>query len=241
MLGYPDESNAEPRLEHPQLMGNGSFLVYRKLEQDVVGFRRWVEEQSAALNLDQELFRAKLMGRWSSGAPLVLAPDKDDPELALDPMRNADFDFADDPKGLVCPVGSHIRRANLREATGTSASKRHLLMRRGLPYGPQLAPGAPPDDQHRGMAGVFVNASISRQFEFVQQHWLNDPKRGGLLTNDKDPISGDSDGSAEFTIPRKPFSKKARGLPRFTTVRGGGYFFAPGIAGLEFLAGRHPS
>jgi hypothetical protein len=108
-------------------------------------------------------------------------------------------------------------------------------MRRGLPYGPPLPEAAADDGEDRGIAGVFVGASISRQFEFVQRMWINDRKFHDL-DNDKDPIAGDNDGTCDMTIPAKPFLKKIRGLPRFTVVKGGGYFFAPGIRALKFLA-----
>jgi deferrochelatase/peroxidase EfeB len=61
----------------------------------------------------QELLAAKLTGRWRSGAPLVLAPEHDDPELACDPQRNNDFDYGQmDRRGLACPIGAHIWRVN---------------------------------------------------------------------------------------------------------------------------------
>jgi deferrochelatase/peroxidase EfeB len=141
-----------------------------------------------------------------------------------------------DERGLDCPLGAHIRRANPRDTLDPKEQNRHLLMRRGLPYGPLLESSANDDGVDRGVAGVFVNASISRQFEFVQQKWFNDRKFHDL-ENDKDPLAGDHDGTCDMTIPAKPFLKRIRNLPRFTTVKGGGYFFAPGIAALKFLAG----
>ena len=81
---------------------------------------------------------AKLMGRWRSGAPLVLAPDKDDPELGADPQRANDFLFKDvDPHGYRCPVGSHIRRMNPRDTAENM--QRRKMIRRGGTYGPPIA------------------------------------------------------------------------------------------------------
>ena len=65
---------------------------------------------------EQELIAAKLMARWRSGAPLVLAPEKDDPALDADMQRNNDFTYKEmDPHGYAVPLGSHIRRINPRD------------------------------------------------------------------------------------------------------------------------------
>jgi deferrochelatase/peroxidase EfeB len=89
VLGYPDESGTLPPQPQPDVLGrNGSFLVYRKLHQDVAGWRRFIREEADKLKMEPELLSAKLMGRWRSGAPLVLSPKEDDPALANDPQRN---------------------------------------------------------------------------------------------------------------------------------------------------------
>jgi hypothetical protein len=95
-----------------------------------------------------------------------------------------------------------------------------------------------------------LNANIARQFEFVQQTWINDPKFHGLYDN-KDPITGDNldlslggppdpeedaDIPYNFTIPQQPVRRRISGLTRFVHVRGGGYFFLPGLSALRFLA-----
>ncbi len=86
-----------------------------------------------------------------------------------------------------------------------------------------------------GILFIAINADIARQFEFVQQTWLNSPIFQGL-DNDKDPIVGDNDGSTRFTIQDKPANRRLEGLQRFVTVKGGGYFFLPSIRALRFLA-----
>ena len=82
---------------------------------------------------EQELVAAKLMGRWRSGAPLVLAPEKDDPALGADPQRNNDFNYAKmDPHGYAVPLGAHVRRMNPRdtavehEPAPDDPSRRHV-------------------------------------------------------------------------------------------------------------------
>ena len=106
------------------------------------------------------------MGRWRSGAPLVLAPDKDDPALAADPQRNNDFNYAKmDPHGYAVPLGAHIRRMNPRD-TAVNMQRRKMI-RRGGTYGPLLPEGAADDGVERGIAAFVLCASLVRQFEFA--------------------------------------------------------------------------
>ena len=111
------------------------------------------------------------MGRWRSGAPLVLAPEKDDPALGADPQRNNDFNYAKmDPHGYAVPLGSHIRRMNPRD-TAVNMNRRRMI-RRGGTYGPPLPDGAPDDGVERGIAAFIGCASLVRQFEFAQNVWV---------------------------------------------------------------------
>ncbi len=240
ILGHPDQrGEAAPVPQPPELGRNGSYLVYQRLYQDVAAFRRFLAETAEEVERDEEWVAAKLMGRWRSGAPIVLAPDADAPELADEPERNDNFNFkAMDPRGFLCPRGAHIRRVHPRDELAEAEQNRHLVQRRGLPYGPVLPEGAPDDGVDRGVVGVMVNASISRQFEFMQQVWINNRKFNDL-GNERDPIAGNNDGTTDMTFHRRPISKVLRGIPRFVTVKGGGYFFAPSISALEFLSGNH--
>ena len=78
-------------------------------------------------------------------------------------------------------------------------------------------------------------ASLVRQFEFAMNVWANDPNFHEL-GNERDPIFGTQDGTFDMTIPKRPIRKKIKGLPAFTTIRGGAYFFLPGIKALRYLA-----
>ena len=177
---------------------------------------------------------AKLMGRWRSGAPLVLAPEKDDPALGADMQRNNDFNYKEmDPHGYAMPLGSHCRRMNPRD-TAHNMNRRRMI-RRGATYGPPLPEGAPEDGVERGIAAFVICASLIRQFEFAQNVWIND-KNFHELGNERDPIIGTQDGTLEFKIPKRPIRKRITGLPAFTTVRGGAYFFLPGLKALRYLA-----
>ena len=225
VLGYPDELGNRRTLA-PEVLGrNGTYAVYRKLSQHVGAFRAWVGRHA-----DGDLLAAKLMGRWPSGAPVALAATADDPALAADPVAVNRFDYEADRSGLACPRGAHVRRARPRD--GNPANRGRLLLRRGLPYGDPLPDGAP-DDGGRGLVGFFLNASIELQFEFVQRKWINEAQFDGLH-DESDPVTGSA--GRDFTWQGKPIPRRFADLPRFVTVRGGEYFFVPGIAAVRYLA-----
>jgi Dyp-type peroxidase family len=233
-LGYPDETGLLPALPQPEILSrNGSYIAYLRLQEHVGAFRDFLCENGETPE-QQELVAAKLMGRWRSGAPLVLAPENDDPELAIDRQRTNNFDYGKmDPYGYACPLGSHIRRMNPRDTAQNI--RRRRMIRRGGTYGPPLPDGAPEDGVERGVAAFVGCASLARQFEFAMNVWVNDPEFHEL-GNERDPFFGTHDGTFDFTIPRRPIKKKITGLPEFTTMRGGAYFFLPGLRALRFLA-----
>jgi Dyp-type peroxidase family len=234
ILGQVDESGELVPLPQPEILSrNGSYMAYRRLREHVGAFRDFLREQGGPTSEAQELLAAKLMGRWRSGAPLVLAPDKDDPVLAADYQRNNNFNYAKmDPHGYAVPLGAHIRRMNPRD-TAVNIQRRRMI-RRGATYGPPLPEGAPEDGVDRGIAAFVLCASLVRQFEFAQNVWINDPNFHEL-GNERDPIIGNQDGTFDFTIPKRPIRRKITGLPAFTTVLGGAYFFLPGIKALRYL------
>lgn len=234
ILGYPDEFGLLDNLPEPETLSrNGSYMAYRRLQEHVGKFRAFLREHGETPD-EQELLAAKLMGRWRSGAPLVLAPDKDDPVLGADLQRNNDFNYKEmDPIGYAVPLGAHARRMNPRD-TAANINRRRMI-RRGATYGPHLPENAPDDDAERGIAAFVICASLVRQFEFAQNVWANDPNFHEL-GNEHDPIIGDQNGTLEFTIPKRPIRKKIVGLPAFTTLRGGAYFFLPGLRALRYLA-----
>jgi deferrochelatase/peroxidase EfeB len=104
-------------------------------------------------------------------------------------------------------------------------------------FGPPLPEGASEDGVERGIAAFIGGASLARQFEFAQNVWANDKDFHGLA-NERDPIIGTHDGTLENKVPKRPIRKRIVGLPAFTIVRGGAYFFLPGIQALRFLAGQ---
>jgi deferrochelatase/peroxidase EfeB len=116
ILGYPDEDGLPVGLPQPETLSrNGTYMAYRRLQEHVGAFREFLR-QHGETPAEQEWVAAKLMGRWRSGAPLALAPEKDDPTLAADPQRNNNFSYAKtDSFGYATPLGAHIRRMNPRD------------------------------------------------------------------------------------------------------------------------------
>ena len=162
----------------PDVLGrNGTYVVFRKLHTKVAAYRQYLRAKAASRE-QEALLGAKMVGRWQSGAPLALSPERDDPELGGDPRRNNDFLYGDDPRGFKCPAGAHARRANPRDALDGEGSvdvRLHRMIRRGTSYGPMLPEGVLEDDgADRGIIFVFAGAHLKRQFEFVKTQWLND-------------------------------------------------------------------
>lgn len=236
-LGYTNELDVLPAMPAPEMLGrNGSYFAMLKYHTRVAAFRQYVHA-SATRPEDEDRLAAKIVGRWPSGAPLALAPERDDPELGADRRRNDDFLYeADDPRGLRCPMGSHARRMNPRDAKITGISRLHRVLRRGMAYGPMLPAGVLEDDGvDRGMVFAFVGADLERQFEFIKREWVNDGLFFGAK-GERDPMIGPNDGTGQFTIPQEPIRQRLKGLPGFVTNRGGEYFFAPGLRALRWLA-----
>lgn len=237
ILGYADETGQLPPMPRPEVLGrNGTYVVFRKLQTRVAAFRQFLRAKSSS-QAEEELLAAKFVGRWPSGAPLALAPERDDPELGADPRRNNDFLYqADDPRGLKCPLGAHARRMNARDSVIMGDVRLHRLIRRSTSYGPMLPEGVLEDDgADRGIIFVAAGAHLERQFEFVKTEWVNQ----GLFLgapSEKDPVVGPNDGSGQFTVPQQPIRRRLHDLPRFVVTRGGEYCFAPGLRALHWLA-----
>lgn len=135
-ITHPPDPAVDPvgsRTKLPGWTKNGSFLVFRRLEQDVSGFRDFVSAQATALGIAEPLFGAKLVGRYKSGAPLekrifqggdgFVPPSTDpgdpkiggQPALGNDDSLNNEFEYGDDEEGDIVPLASHIRKAYPRD------------------------------------------------------------------------------------------------------------------------------
>jgi deferrochelatase/peroxidase EfeB len=278
----PDLSHPRPEFSTPQPTGqkdlgcNGTFLVVRHLEQDKVGFEKFLDDAAAALAgsnkapsgdavMVKEWVAAKMIGRWrEDGSSLVRHPHR--PRgygAAAGRAAPPDNDFlygVEDPNGLRCPFGAHIRRANPRESFTPSRpdpgatlpaiqaganpfdsisveaqlqlaiTNRHRILRVGRGYRPQ-------DDLDKpGLIFMCLNTDIERQFEFIQKTWVLGSSFHGLEA-ELDPLIGQHDGTdVLLTIPTPSGRLRLKGLHDFVTVRGSGYFFLPGRTAIRFLA-----
>ena len=174
----------------------------------------------------------------AAALPVVAAgaPAPIDPPVIASTVKDNDFLFGvEDPEALRCPFGAHIRRANPRDsldpgsADQIAISNRHRIIRVGRQYEPD-------ETEKPGLFFMCLNGDLERQFEFAQQTWLGSPSFHGL-SYERDPLVSDGVGiNCSFTIPSRDGPVKLNPIPRFVTVKGGGYFFLPGKRLIEFLA-----
>jgi deferrochelatase/peroxidase EfeB len=201
---------------------------------------------------DQNWVAARMIGRTRDGEPLI--PRSADSRTT---RRNDFLYYFEDRFGLRCPLGAHIRRANPRDIVGPDPdtalrlSKMHRILRRGRPYGKPLGDlgkpvedlGKPIEDTgklvedtgERGMLFIALNADIAGQFELVQHTWINNGRFNGLY-DETDPLIHFPGEKRLMTIQRRPTSLRVETLQQFVRVRGGAYFFLPGIQALRALA-----
>ena len=230
---------------------NGSFLVIRQLAQNVEKFDQFAAQTAAnappgSPQSDPNWTKSRMMGRWANGSSIVLNPHHPGPmDSPAHVERESEFLLGkEDGQGRKCPLGAHVRRANPRDSLNSTdpreleVSNRHRLLRRGRNYQIKNDDGSVAE---RGTMFMCLNANIERQFEFVQQSWLNAENFHGLSA-ERDPIAGnsgavDGDGAPfDFTIPTASVPDRISGLSAFVELRGGGYFFMPSRRSLEFLS-----
>ena len=244
VLGFPGEDAELPAASRSPLAWGGTFMVLRKLEQDVPAFLAHTA-QAAPPGMGEEEVRARIVGRWQDGTPLALSPSGPDERIANDRARANAFGYADDPDGLRCPVGAHVRRTNPRDGlpAGGEATMRHRIIRRGLPYGPPYDPDEPEEEQpERGLMFGCFSASIARGFETIQREWCSDGGQLGLGTSpdyllQQRPAPGaEPAGSIELDAGR---GLRIGAPPRpFVVTRGMEYLLLPGRSGLRRLLSR---
>jgi Dyp-type peroxidase family len=238
---------------HPQAEGffdlglNGSYMVVRELKQDVAAFWNAMDANTARMreqdpdhsgHVTAEWLAERVIGRDREGHLLCpgnkLAPGPDG-------LPRNDFLFhARDPQGVGCPPGSHVRRANPRDALAPTDSARetllqaannHRILRRGRKYGSKIADYRVPDDADRGLLFVCLNTDIARQFEFVQQTWLLNSNFATLF-DETDPLVGPP---GRMTIREEPLRRTVH-VDTFVQMVGGDYFFLPSLPALNYLA-----
>jgi len=268
LLGYPDEARELPPAAEPGLFStNGTFMAYRKLQENVEAFEQYLGDTAPGFGKvygiedpgeAKATLMAKFAGRWQDGVPLVLAPtyadwtafnarhtDPDERKRLL-----VQYTYAGDPDGAACPASAHTRRVHPRDAlgpipsiapgqpspSGTVLVNRRRILRRGLPYDTSNAKG----ERERGIIMLICCSSLERQYEFVQQQWLNygmDNNAG----NDTCPMLGArTDKEIKFVIPNRPDGHKppfvCANMPQFVETKGGAYFFVPSMTSLRMIA-----
>ncbi len=263
ILGHVDEAMEYPQTApRPDLLSNnGTYMVYRKLHENVGTFNKFLDEQSKDYPGGKELLAAKFSGRWrDNGAPLVHTPDNESKaewdkkfaaaDDATQKRMLTDFTYNEDISGAKCPFSAHTRRINPRGSleygvkdafhTPGALVDRRRILRRGLPYG--KVKDETSDKGNHGIIFMALNADIKRQFEFVQQQWINyanDFKQG----NDKEVLLGNhsSKDPGKVVLQVEPGSGKpphfVNNIPRLVETRGGDYFFIPSIGALKLIAG----
>jgi deferrochelatase/peroxidase EfeB len=252
--GAPDPRPAAAGLPpHPEAQGfydlgrNGSYLVVRELRQDVAAFWNSMDRNAAAIRARDPDHAAHVTAEWI--AERVVGRDREGHLLcpagrrAPDATGMPDNDFlfhADDPHGIGCPPGSHVRRANPRDALAPSPDQResllaaannHRILRRGRKFGPRIAEYRTPDGVDRGLLFMCLNTDIARQFEFVQQVWLLNSDFATLF-EEVDPLVG-PDG--RMTIREDPLRRTVQ-VETYVQMAGGDYFFLPSLPALRYLS-----
>jgi deferrochelatase/peroxidase EfeB len=251
---------------------NGTYCVFRQLEQDVAGFWRFVTKDRSFS--EAERLASAMVGRTRNGDPLAVVTshpirgvDTDKPGTP----RNS-FTYQADENGHRCPFGAHTRRSNPRNGDMPggkqglisqllrqlglkkggpredliASSRFHRILRRGREYGapptPEQALELGAFDPGSGLNFICLNASISRQFEFIQSAWIMSSKFDGM-TGETDPLLGNreklatGDATDKFVQPQVAGPCAViDGIPQFVTVKGGAYFFLPSVRALRFLA-----
>jgi deferrochelatase/peroxidase EfeB len=205
--------------EKRDLGRNGTYLVFRQLEQDVMGFWRFAAKDRSFA--EAEALASAMVGRWRNGEPLAAVSERAilgvEPD-APDRPRNS-YTYDADESGHACPFGAHVRRSNPRRGDMPggkqgllsqllrqlglkkdgprsdliSPSRFHRILRRGREYGipptPEHALDANAFDAGSGLNFICLNTNILRQFEFIQSAWIMNSKFAGM-TGETDPLLG---------------------------------------------------
>ncbi|HTE84376.1 MAG TPA: Dyp-type peroxidase [Dehalococcoidia bacterium] len=259
VVGYPTQ-HTPAAVPSPAWAADGSYLVFRRLRQDVQAFRSFVEKQAETEKFTQDLMGAKVVGRYQSGAPLERTrdqppgfdPTRRDPSKAhpriLDDARSNNFEFGGDPDGQLVPRSAHIRKVYPRDQSppGEDEANNHRLLRRGIAFGDSFQETAPAGSPRAGDAGfpndrgllfLCYQSSIARQFEYVQQQMVNNPDFPRPCDG-KDPLISQDAATRTFVLPGGVRDHVTL-MQRWVTTTGGDYFFSPSISALRGLSAEH--
>lgn len=229
----------DPFINHREAFG--SFFVFRKLEQNVRGFKKAEKDLGFTFGLkgdDKERVGAMIVGRFEDGTPVQVSETEG--IIGRETFNNFKYD-GDISK---CPFHAHIRKTNPRDDLGINESKKHVMARRGIPFGTRKDDpndGIIENKPTGGVGLLFMSyqASIPNQFEVIQREWANNPDFVSVKTG-LDLIIGNGKFPALGVYP-KDWGNKTNpqndiaGFDKFVTMRGGEYFFTPSIPFLRSL------
>lgn len=255
LCGYPTLADKKsPLNEQPErvreLLQDGSFLVIRKLRQDIAALDAVLSEAitdtaAAGCPITRDELKAKMMGRWPGGNAKAGQPLADPPDA-----NSNDFHFNNDRNGVLCPFHAHIRRANPRDTNPEGGSRPPRIVRRGMSYGPALDASKRKEslDQERGLIFMAYNSSIGEQFE-VLQRWLNGGNSSTSYSGPSDPLTGFSESGRRrffrFNHQGRTIRTALDGSDRlhdeprpFVRLEWGAYLFAPSRNVLSLLQRR---
>lgn len=243
VLGPYDRGTGDKATPPQPWMNNGSYLVFRRLRQDVAGFDHYTQSQFHGFADSGDAFAAKLVGRWKDGSPLARDPLRPNP--AHDETKfteNNDFEFGVQKVAQTrCPFDAHIRRvyprSDVQDGPGNAEHKR--ILRAGIAFDHTNTLGG---DQ--GLLFACYQSSIVDKFQFIQTFWAN---------ADSIPFEPPYVAGLDGTMPAHPGidliigqaavrgaswdgNKVLQNVPKFVTATGGEYFFSPSISGLNALA-----
>jgi Dyp-type peroxidase family len=218
----------------------GSFLVFRKLEQNVRGFNLGIKELAARLGIEEALAGAMVVGRFKDGTPLTLAP-----EAGLEDVN--DFNYRADQDGLKCPFHAHIRKANQRgdtPLTSEESERSRRIIRRGVTYGKRAADLSDEPSSGVGLLFMCYQADISHQFEFLQRVWFDNPRFPEILSETGDcPLIGQDGNEPQKwrTAWNDENAEQFRvNFGDWIRLKGGEYFFAPSVGFLQNIVADLP-
>lgn len=260
LLGHPNEYGFVADYPPDAIGRNGSYLVYRQLAQDVRGF--W-HNLAQAVGTDVAVGLAEMMvGRRMNGDPLPrlgMGPKNDftyasDPDGTCCPIgahiRRANPRSGDDPnghRGLIRDTLSSLGLKGTAMHDAVASARFHRVLRRGRSYGPVIEPseamvsGPTAQEEEAGLHFICLNASLARQFEFIQGAWIASAYFGGL-SREQDPILGNRlpdhggrDTSSFSYVNERGCPRIVGELAAYVRVRGGAYFFLPGLNGLRAI------
>ncbi|MBD2578385.1 Dyp-type peroxidase [Oscillatoria sp. FACHB-1406] len=216
----------------------GSYLVFRKLEQNVKGFREDQRQLAEKLGINEDLAGALAVGRFFDGTPVTV---QDRPVYA-NPIRSLDtmnaFDYSDDMQGSRCPFHAHVRKCNPRGDTGRIESsvsyeeslameRGHRIIRRGVSFGDNDLTQEP--ESGSGMLFLCFQADLENQFNFMQASWANQ-KNFPKINVGPDPLIGQPQGTQKWPKKSGENDVEEHNFSLWVTMKGGEYFFAPSLS-----------